>query len=75
LLYNGILGDRKPAGGNVLTSSVLTHLDELLAAATPAGASLPQRKVVYGETSRLGEQRLAEAGVTFRQIPYDIKAR
>lgn len=75
LLYNGILGDRKPAGGNVLTGPVLAHLDELLAAATPAGSALPKRKVVYGETTRLGEQRLAEAGVTFRQIPYDIKAR
>lgn len=75
LLYNGILGDRKPAGGNVLTGQVLAHLDELLAATTPTGSALPKRKVVYGETTRLGEQRLAEAGVTFRQIPYDIKAR
>lgn len=75
LLYNGILGDRKPAGGNVLTGPVLAHLDALLAAATPSGAPLPKRKVVYGETTRLGEQRLAEAGVSFRQIPYDIKAR
>ncbi|WP_394461729.1 site-specific DNA-methyltransferase [Roseateles sp. BYS180W] len=75
LLYNGILGDRKPAGGNVLTGPVLAHLDQLLADATPAGTRLPSRKVVYGETTRLGEQRLAEAGVTFRQIPYDIKAR
>ncbi|NDY93715.1 site-specific DNA-methyltransferase [Ideonella sp. TBM-1] len=75
LLYNGILGDRKPAGGNVLTGPVLAHLDELLAAATLPGAECPKRKVVYGETTRLGEQRLAEAGVSFRQIPYDIKAR
>jgi adenine-specific DNA-methyltransferase len=75
LLYNGILGDRKPTGGNVLTGPVLAHLDDLLAAATPPGADLPKRKVIYGETTRLGEQRLAEAGVNFRQIPYDIKAR
>mgnify|MGYP000196207298 CR=1 FL=1 len=75
LLYNGILGDRKPAGGNVLTGPVLAHLDELLAASTPPGADVPKRKVVYGETTRLGEQRLAEAGVSFRQIPYDIRAR
>jgi len=75
LLYNGILGDRKPAGGNVLTGPVLAHLDALLAVAVTPGAALPKRKVVYGETTRLGEQRLAEAGVSFRQIPYDIKAR
>src|SRR5690606_24787395 len=29
LLYNGILGDRRPAGGNVLTSAVLAHLQTL----------------------------------------------
>lgn len=75
LLYNGILGDRKPAGGNVLTGPVLAHLDQLLAAATPAGQALPSRKVIYGETTRLGDQRLEEAGVAFRQIPYDIRAR
>lgn len=68
LLYNGILGDRRPAGGNVLTSAVLTHLESLHPHAGP--------KVIYGESTRfLSEARLHEAGVTFKQIPYDIKAR
>lgn len=67
LLYNGILGDRRPAGGNVLTSAVMAHLDALFPHAGP--------RVVYGETTRLGEARLREAGITFKQIPYDIKAR
>ncbi|MCX7166459.1 MAG: site-specific DNA-methyltransferase [Rhodocyclales bacterium] len=67
LLYNGILGDRRPAGGNVLTSNVLAHLDALFPHAGP--------RVIYGETTRLGEARLREAGITFKQIPYDIKAR
>ncbi len=67
LLYNGILGDRRPAGGNVLTAKVLMHLDELF---PPVGP-----RVIYGETTRLGEVRLREAGITFKQIPYDIKAR
>lgn len=67
LLYNGILGDRKPAGGNVLTSNVLAHLDALFPHSGP--------RVIYGETTRLGEARLREAGITFKQIPYDIKAR
>jgi adenine-specific DNA-methyltransferase len=66
LLYNGILGDRRPAGGNVLTANVLAHLDELFPHAGP--------RVIYGETTRLGEARLREAGITFKQIPYDIKA-
>jgi adenine-specific DNA-methyltransferase len=67
LLYNGILGDRRPASGNVLTSNVLAHLDALF----PHGGL----RVIYGETTRLGEARLREAGITFKQIPYDIKAR
>ena len=71
LLFNGILGDRRPAGGNVLTAAVL---DALLAqhATTPA----PEAPlVVYGEACRLGPARLALAHVTFRHIPYDVKAR
>lgn len=75
LLYNGILGDRKPQGGNVLTSAVLAYLDQLLADATPAGQPRPTRKVVYGEITRLSDWRLDEARISFRQIPYDIKAR
>lgn len=67
LLYNGILGDRRPQGGNVLTSAVLAHLHSLSPYAGP--------RVIYGETTRLGEARLREAGITFKQIPYDIKAR
>jgi DNA modification methylase len=67
LLYNGILGDRRPAGGNVLTSNVLAHLDALFPHTGP--------RVIYGETTRLGEARLREAGIAFKQIPYDIKAR
>ena len=67
LLYNGILGDRRPDGGNVLTNAVLAHLRDLQPADTSA--------VVYGETSRLGPARLAAEGVTFKQIPYDVKMR
>ena len=32
-------------------------------------------KVVYGEMSRLGASRLAAEGITFKQIPYDVKMR
>ena len=67
LLYNGILGDRRPQGGNVLTSAILAHLDETYPHQGP--------RIIYGETTRLGKARLREAGITFKQIPYDIKAR
>jgi adenine-specific DNA-methyltransferase len=62
LLYNGILGDKRPNGGNVLTSSVL--------------ASLPPHdgpRVIYGEGCRLGQARLKRERITFKQIPYEIK--
>lgn len=67
LLYNGILGDRRPAGGNVLTHAVLQMLNERFPHDGP--------KVVYGETTRLGAARLAAEGIGFKQIPYDIKMR
>jgi len=64
LLYNGILGDRRPQGGNVLTGPVL--------------ASLPPHdgpKVIYGETTRFGKARLESERITFKQIPYDVRMR
>ena len=67
LLYNGILGDKRPDGGNVLTGSVLKGLKRLLKEEIPM--------VVYGEGCRLGTQRLAEEGVTFKHLPYDVRAR
>ncbi len=67
LLYNGILGDRRPAGGNVLTHAVLQTINEMFPHDGP--------KVVYGEMSRLGASRLAAEGITFKQIPYDVKMR
>ena len=68
LLYNGILGDKRPAGGNVLTSVILSQIEREL----PADR---QRTVVYGEACRLSDARLRTAGITFKQIPYDLPAR
>ena len=64
LLYNGILGDRKPQGGNVLTGPILSQLPKH-----------DGPKVIFGETSRLGEARLKDEQITFKQIPYDVRAR
>lgn len=71
LLFNGILGDKRPAGGNVLTHAVLQSLLQLHAATPHPDAPL----VVYGEACRLGAARLAQAHVVFKHIPYDVKAR
>lgn len=67
LLYNGILGDRRPASGNVLTHAVLQSINEVFPHDGP--------KVVYGEMSRLGATRLVAEDITFKQIPYDVKMR
>ena len=67
LLFNGILGDRRPASGNVLTHAVLDAIHEVYPHAGP--------KVIYGESSRVGAARLTAEGITFKQIPYDVKMR
>ena len=71
LLFNGILGDKRPAGGNVLTRDVLDALLALQASTSEPAAPL----LVYGEACRLGPDRLKQANVTFKHIPYDVKAR
>jgi adenine-specific DNA-methyltransferase len=71
LLYNGILGDRRPEGGNVLTLAVL----QALKAIEPTEATPITARVVYGEACRLGAARLAAEGLVFRQIPYELAAR
>lgn len=67
LLYNGILGDKRPDGGNVLTGAVLKTIAKKFPHKGP--------KVIYGESCRLGAARLEAAGITFKHIPYDVKAR
>lgn len=67
LLYNGILGDKRVTGGNVLTGALLASIRAL------AGHDGPL--TIYGEASRIGGARLKAEGVTFKQTPYDVKAR
>lgn len=64
LLYNGILKDKKPNGGNVLTQLVLDHLPK------HAGT-----KVVYGTACRLSSARLKRENIIFKQTPYEIRGR
>lgn len=64
LLYNGILGDKRPNGGNVLTGKILANLP-------PHDGE----KIIFGEGCRLSAERLEAEHITFRQIPYEIKAR
>jgi site-specific DNA-methyltransferase (adenine-specific)/adenine-specific DNA-methyltransferase len=62
LLFNGVLGDKRPNGGNVLTAKVLERLP-----------SHDGPKVIYGEGSRLGAARLKRENIVFKQVPYEIK--
>ena len=68
LLYNGVLGDRRPQGGNVLTNATLAIIRE-------ASGGFAGPVTVYGEASRLSDARLRAEGIVFKQTPYDVKAR
>ena len=64
LLYNGILGDKRLASGNMLTMKVL--------------AGLPKHDgpmVIYGEGSNMTNDRLRSLGIKFKKTPNDIRAR
>ena len=62
LLYNGILKDKSPDGGNVLTRATLAHLP-------PHDGP----KVIYCAGCLLGAERLRAARITVRQTPREIK--
>jgi len=64
LLYNGILKDKSPDGGNVLTPPILDTLP-------PHDGP----RVIYGTACRIGPSRLKALGVVFKQTPYAIKVR
>ena len=72
LLYNGILGDKRPDGGNVLTR---TTLATVRAAVAKADKNFAGPLTVYGEQSRITAPTLNREAVTFKQTPYDVKAR
>jgi adenine-specific DNA-methyltransferase len=62
LLYNGILKDKSEDGGNVLTQTVLSNLP------THDGP-----RIIYGNGCMLSAAYMQQAGITFHQIPYEIK--
>ena len=63
LLFNGILGDRRPAGGNILTPAILESL--------PKHDGL---RVIYAAAVKgIGQAALARANIVFKQTPYAIQ--
>ena len=64
LIYNGILGDRRPNSGNILTHKVLSLINDL--------HQHEGKRVIIGEASRIGEPRLEALNIEFKQIPYAL---
>ena len=65
LLYNGVLGDKRPQGGNVITNRVLADLPP-----HPAGHG---PRVIYGEACRLSDATLGREKLTFRHVSYALR--
>jgi adenine-specific DNA-methyltransferase len=61
LLYNGILKDRAPAKGNVLTGPIFDLLPKF-----------DGSKVIYAAANRMGG-RAAREDITFKQTPYALE--
>lgn len=72
LLYNGILGDKTPKGGNVLNRGTLAVIREKLTRKHPDFAG---QLIVYGEATSFGDDTLKRSDILFKQTPYDVKAR
>lgn len=64
LLYNGILKDKQPDGGNVLTQAAFNILPKH-----------DGPKVIYGTACRFSPVRLKRENIVFKQIPYEIRVR
>ena len=64
LLYNGVLGDTRPRGGNLLTHKVLKYLDENYA--------YDGKRIIIGEATRIGDSSLEALNIEFKQIPYAL---
>ena len=62
LLCNGILGDKRPAGGNILTKAVYDSLPEH-----------EGRKVIYAAATKIGASEMARRNIIFKQTRYEIE--
>ena len=66
LLYNGVLGDKRPESGNILNRSILKKLLNEY--------PFDGRKIIYADACvGISEIELREQNITFKQIPYDIR--
>jgi adenine-specific DNA-methyltransferase len=68
LLYNGILGDKSVNGGNVLNRQTLRVIREV-------AGKFEGPITVYGERTVLSDASLEVESISFKQTPYDVRAR
>ena len=68
LLYNGVLGDRRVNGGNVLTHQTLSAIRQ-------AARAFSGQLVIYAAANRFGEDFLKRENIVFKQTPYEIEVR
>ena len=68
LLYNGILGDKSVNGGNVLNRQTLRVIRD-------AAGGFAGPMTIYGERTVLSDAALQAESITFKQTPYDVRAR
>ena len=65
LLYNGVLGDKRPRAGNVLNKTVLKQLLKKY--------PTDNEKIVYGDACfGISNEELRAHKIIFKQIPYDL---
>lgn len=67
LLYNGILKDKTPQGGNALTRETLALIKEACEGEDYI------RILVFGTSKRIADARLKRENVDFQQIPYSLR--
>ena len=72
LLFNGVLGDKRPGGGNVLTHATLRTIRAEIVKVNP---EFYGPLTVYGEQSRLAKATLERERILFKHTPYEVKAR
>lgn len=68
MLYNGILQDKSDIGGNVLNSRTLDLLNKIL-------PDFEGPRIIYGARSRFDKSKLAQLGITFHQLPYELAVK
>jgi len=67
LLFNGILGDKRPDGGNVLTYEVLNALHLAHPFSGP--------RVIFGEACKLPPSLCTRNRIIFKKIPYSLRGQ